>query len=139
MLKKILSIAFSLMILLSSVGLAKTIHRCMGTEMESAIGFSTTTIDCGMAKKKADCHSKAGSTSQDENDCCDEEFELLVLDQDLQKSTLHLDYSQEFVVSLVYTFLGISIFSTETNENYTDYLPPVLGQDLQVLHQSFLI
>jgi hypothetical protein len=111
----------------------------MGTEMESAIGFSTIAIDCGMAKKKADCHSKPGSTSQDENDCCDEEFELLVLDQDLQKSTLHLDYSQEFVVSLVYTFLGISIFPSETTENYTDYPPPVLRQDLQVLHQSFLI
>jgi len=127
------------MILLSSVGLAKTIHLCMGMEMESAIGFSTTTIDCGMAKKKADCHSNADSTSKDEADCCDEEFELLVLDQELQKSTLHLDYSPEFVVSLIYTFLGISIFPSETNENYTDYPPPVLRQNLQVLHQSFLI
>jgi hypothetical protein len=111
----------------------------MGMEMESAIGFSTKTIDCGMAKKKADCHSNADSTSKDEADCCDEEFELLVLDQELQKSTLHLDYSPLFVLSLIYTFLGISIFPSETNENYTDYPPLVLRQNLQVLHQSFLI
>jgi len=127
------------MILLSSVGLAKTIHLCMGTEMESAIGFSTIEIECEMAKKKADCHSKSDTTSHEEKDCCDEEFELLVLDQELQKSTLNLDISPEFVVSLVYTFFGVSIFQAEKNENYTDYPPPVLRQDLQVLHQSFLI
>ncbi|REG79493.1 hypothetical protein C8N25_13141 [Algoriphagus antarcticus] len=111
----------------------------MGTAMESAIGFSTSNIECEMAKKKSDCHSKADSTSHDEKDCCDEEFELLVLDQELQKSALSLDISTEFVVSLVYTFFGVSIFPTETNENYTDYPPPVLRQDFQVLHQSFLI
>ncbi|WP_140160532.1 HYC_CC_PP family protein [Algoriphagus antarcticus] len=137
--KKTFSIAFSLLILLSNVGLAKTIHLCMGTAMESAIGFSTSNIECEMAKKKSDCHSKADSTSHDEKDCCDEEFELLVLDQELQKSALSLDISTEFVVSLVYTFFGVSIFPTETNENYTDYPPPVLRQDFQVLHQSFLI
>lgn len=127
------------MILLSSVGLAKTIHLCMGTETESAIGFSTSHIECEMAKKKPSCHSEKDSSEHEEKDCCDEEFELLVLDQDLQKSSLNIDYSPEFVVSLVYTFFGLSVFSTEKNENYTDYPPPVLRQDLQVLHQSFLI
>ncbi|WP_425638641.1 HYC_CC_PP family protein [Algoriphagus yeomjeoni] len=137
--KKILSIAFSLMILLSSVGLAKTIHLCMGTETESAIGFSTSHIECEMAKKKPSCHSEKESSKHEEKDCCDEKFELLVLDQDLQKSSLNLDYSPEFVLSLVYTFFGVSVFPTEKNENYNDYPPPVLRQDLQVLHQSFLI
>jgi hypothetical protein len=127
------------MILLSSVGLAKTIHLCMGTEMESAIGFSTSHIECEMAKKKPNCHSEKDSSEHEENDCCDEEFELLILDQDLQKSTLNLDYSPEFLVSLVYSFLGLAIFPVETNENYTDYPPPLLRQDLHVLHQSFLI
>jgi len=138
-LKKILSIAFSLMILLSSVGLAKTIHLCMGTEMESAIGFSTSHIECEMAKKKPSCHSEKDSNEHEEKDCCDEEFELLVLDQDLQKSSLSLDYSPEFVVSLVYTFLGISTLPTETSIDYTNSPPPLLRQDLQVLYQSFLI
>jgi len=127
------------MILLSSVGLAKTIHLCMGIEIESAIGFSTSHIECEMAKKKPNCHSDKDSSEHEEKDCCDEEFELLVLDQELQKATLNLDISSEFVVSLVYTFFGVSIFPTEKNANYTDYPPPVLRQDLQVLHQSFLI
>ena len=127
------------MILLSSVGLAKTIHLCMGTEMESAIGFSTSHIECEMAKKKPNCHSEKDSSEHEEKDCCDEEFELLVLDQDLQKSTLNIDYSPEFVVSLIYTFLGISTLSTETSIDYTNNPPPLLRQDLQVLHQSFLI
>ncbi|WP_139316568.1 HYC_CC_PP family protein [Algoriphagus marinus] len=137
--KKILSIAFSLLILLSNVGLAKTIHLCMGTEMESAIGFSTTEIECEMAKKKPNCHSEQESSKHEENDCCDEEFELLVLDQELQKVQLASDYSPEFVVSLVYTFLGISFFPIENHTNYQDYPPPILRQDLQVLYQSFLI
>jgi len=111
----------------------------MGTEMESAIGFSTSHIECEMAKKKPSCHSEKDSSEHKEKDCCDEEFELLVLDQDLQKSPLNLDYSPEFVVSLVYTFFGLPVFPTEINENYTDYPPPGLRQDLQVLHQSFLI
>lgn len=127
------------MILLSSVGLAKTIHLCMGTEMESAIGFSTSHIECEMAKKKPSCHSDKQSSGHEEKDCCNEEFELLVLDQELQKSTLALDYSPEFVVSLVYTFFGISFLPTETNEHFIDFSPPFLRQDRQVLHQSFLI
>ncbi|MFT4857471.1 MAG: hypothetical protein ACI9UV_000709 [Algoriphagus sp.] len=137
--KKILSIAFSLLILLGNVGLAKTIHLCMGSEMESAIGFSTSHIECEMAKKKPNCHSEKDASEHKEKDCCNEEFELLILDQDLQKSTLNLDYSPEFLVSLVYSFLGLTIFPVETNENYTDYPPPLLRHDLQVLHQSFLI
>lgn len=111
----------------------------MGIEMESAIGFSTSQIECDMAKKKPTCHSEKPSTGHEEKDCCDEEFELLILDQDLQKSTLNLDYSPEFVVSLIYTFLGIAFFPAETNTNYQDYPPPYLRHDLQVLHQSFLI
>lgn len=111
----------------------------MGTEMESAIGFSTTEIECEMAKKKPNCHSEQESSKHEENDCCDEEFELLVLDQELQKVQLASDYSPEFVVSLVYTFLGISFFPIENHTNYQDYPPPILRQDLQVLYQSFLI
>lgn len=92
-----------------------------------------------MAKKKPSCHSEKPSTEHEEKDCCDEEFELLVLDQDIQKSNLNLDCSPEFVVSLVYTFLGISILPTETSIDYTNNPPPLLRQDFQVLYQSFLI
>ena len=92
-----------------------------------------------MAKKKPSCHSEQQSSDHEENDCCDEKFELLVLDQDLQKAQLTLDYSPEFVVSLVYTFLGITFSATETNTTYKDYPPPFLRHDLHVLHQSFLI
>lgn len=127
------------MILLSSVGLAKTIHLCMGTEMESAIGFSTSHIECEMTIKRSDCHSKKEASSHKEKDCCAEEFELIILDQDTQKSSLALDYSPEFVISLVYTFFGVSIFSAGTEQNYSNYPPPILRQDLQILHQSLLI
>lgn len=111
----------------------------MGTEMGSAIGFSTSHIECEMAKKKPSCHPENQPSEHDEKDCCDNESELLVLDQDVQKSNLNLDFAPEFLVSLVYTFLGISLFSTETNNEYQDYPPPIPRQDLQVLHQSFLI
>jgi hypothetical protein len=110
----------------------------MGMEMESVIGFSTSHIECEMTKK-SDCHSQAETTNHNEKECCNEEFELLVLDQKLQKSTAALDYSPEFVVSLVYTYLGILFFPTATNDNYAEISPPFLRQDLQVLHQSFLI
>lgn len=111
----------------------------MGSEMGSAIGFSTSHIECEMAKNKPYCHSEKQPTEHDEKDCCDEEFELLVLDQDVQKSNLNIDFSSEFVVSLVYTFLGLSFFPSETNSDYQDYPPLIPRQDLQVLHQSFLI
>jgi hypothetical protein len=35
--------------------------------------------------------------------------------------------------------LGISFYPIETNNDYQDYPPPIPRQDLQVLHQSFLI
>ena len=111
----------------------------MGTEVERAIGFSTAHIECEMEKKKPSCHGDQQTSEHEEKDCCDEQFELLVLDQDLQKAQIALDFSPEFVVSMVYTFLGISFFPTETDTIYQDYPPPIPRQDLQVLHQSFLI
>lgn len=137
--KKILSIAFSLLILLGNVGLAKTVHFCMGDEKDAAIGFSTSHVDCEMKKKTSDCHSQKESSSHEEEDCCDEEYELLVLDQDIQKSQVSNDISFDFVIAYVYTHIGLPFFSTDKNTNYQDYPPPVLKNDLQVLHQTFLI
>ncbi len=137
--KKIFSIALSLLILFGNVGLAKTIHSCMGTEMEEAIGFSASQIECGMVKKKPDCHPLKEVPTHEEKDCCEDEFELLILDQDIQKSDSNLELNHDFTISLVFAFLGITFLPIQTDSIYKDYPPPFLKQDFQVLHQSFLI
>lgn len=109
----------------------------MGMEMDQAIGFSTTHIDCEMAKAPKDCHSTTDSNSKE--DCCDEEYELLVLDQEIQKGKFQLDQSFEFVVAFVYTHLGLSLFEETSLVAFSDYPPPIPQEDLQILFQSFLI
>jgi len=137
--KSSVSILLAFLLLISTVGMAKTTHWCMGHEMDSAIGFGEKHLDCGM-ELPVDQENEA--TPEDPSSCCENKTQHLQLDDDFQFSqvdfqlnpTFTLPYIQVFVFVFEFDFFNIQegYFLVESSPD-----PPKL--DFQLLYQTFLI
>ena len=132
--KSSVSILLALLLLFSTVGMAKTTHWCMGHEMESAIGFGEKHLDCGMELPTED------STTDDPSSCCENKTQHLQVDDDFQVSQVEFQLSPSFTLPLlqVFVFEG-DFFSIQEIVFPTELSPPVPKRDFQLLYQSFLI
>ncbi|WP_449500890.1 HYC_CC_PP family protein [Algoriphagus lutimaris] len=138
--KKIISIVLSLILLFTSIGMAKSTHFCGGLEMLSELSLNASHINCGMEQKKPDCDTNDGKVHvHQDSGCCDNEFEVLQLDEDfsINKASFHLNL--DFAFALVHTFIFKVSLEETTATTYSDYSPPFLKQDHQVLFQTFII
>ncbi|SHO59565.1 hypothetical protein A8938_0202 [Algoriphagus zhangzhouensis] len=126
------------MVLFSSVGMAKTTHICMGEEMESALGFVATHLDCGMETSSS--HSNEdGKAHLEKSKCCENQSQQIQLDDEtsLKKQQSQLDFN--FAVAFVQVFIFGLDQESDADPTFSPYYSPPLDQDLCVLHQSFLI
>lgn len=137
--KKIFSIALSLILLISSIGMAKSTHFCGGLEMLSELSLQANHIDCGMEEKTPDCSSEESHDHIKSKTCCDNEFELLQMEDDLNIVKSGLDLHFDFALAFVHTFIFNGQVQESTSSENPVYTPPVLRQNHQILFQSFLI
>ena len=130
------------MVLLSSSGFVIQKHYCQDELKEIAI----------YVKAEA-CHTKVSDKPpcpfhpQEEQpeglakkDCCNNEVELVKLDQEFQPETFELDLSKEEVSS---AFLEEGLINYQVNEgtspvHYLNFKPPLLVCDHIVRFQTFL-
>ncbi|MBN7800509.1 hypothetical protein J0A67_06540 [Algoriphagus aestuariicola] len=135
--KASVSIVLALLVFFASVGMAKTTHFCMGMEMKSELGFGEKHVDCGMNMPMD--HSENESDQQDPQSCCENVTTQVQVDDEVQLKKVEINLSLDFALALVQVFVfGIEPLSTEKSQ-FPTYSPPPIEQDLQVLHQSFLI
>ena len=134
--KSSVSILLALLLLFSTVGMAKTTHWCMGHEMESAIGFGEKHLDCGMELPSED----SNTSSEDPSSCCENKTQHLQVDDDFQVSQVEFQLSPSFTLPLlqVFVFEG-DFFNIQEVVFPTEHSPPVPKRDFQLLYQSFLI
>lgn len=133
-----ISILLALLVFFASVGMAKTTHYCMGTEMKSELGFAAKHVDCGMEMPMN--HDENSSDNQkDPSSCCENVTEHLQVDDDVQLKKLDIQFHLNFAVALVQVFVfGLEPSLDEPNTFSADYTPPI-SRDFQVLYQNFLI
>jgi len=141
------------LMLFSSIGFSMDVHFC-GGKIET-IGFYGKADECDMMKKaemqkqshaccpstkkvKSHCQKKSDSISKE--DCCQNETFLLQSTDDGQTSnTLDLATTDLTFVSL-FVFNQLFNFDSETEiNNFNHYSPPLIPQDVTILHQVFLI
>lgn len=123
----------------SNIGVAKSIHLCMGSVMMAEFGISTKHLDCGMDMQNDD-NSSNSNKSIDASECCQNQFELVHNDKDQNVKVLKIDAAQViFIAAFTHSFIfGIApIIITEqpTPKN----TPPSIEKDFSVIFQSFLI
>ncbi|TDK41930.1 HYC_CC_PP family protein [Algoriphagus formosus] len=133
--KRIVSIALSLVVLFSTIGVAKTTHLCMGHAVESEIGISPKHLDCGMNMPK----SSEESSSEDPETCCENVIEKLQVEDDFSIQKADLKFEINFLAAFIPVFLlGLDFFEAPLSAVVYFESPP-LPTSLHILHQVFLI
>ncbi|WP_339841896.1 hypothetical protein [uncultured Maribacter sp.] len=135
-LHKITAVFMAAVVLMTTMSFAVDMHYCGDTLVD--FSFVHQVESCGMEKAQviANCETSIAS----EKSCCTDKQLIIEGQEDLKVSFDHLTLEQQIFVAS-FTFSYINLFEgIETNEvPFVNYAPPFLKQDVQVLHQTFLI
>ena len=143
---RIFALSMSLLLLLSSVGIAADFHFCQGefknfalfTKAKSCHEIAEMQASCHKSKNGS-CHEAAVSCSTDEeNGCCDNNTELLQLDVEYSFSGFAIEYDLQFDQAILPSKEKLAVPALRYAAEYQNYKPPLLIEDLTVRFQSFL-
>jgi len=155
--KQLASISLAAIILFLNIGFSITNHYCEGDLKESAVTLGSKDLECEMRSGSSkmgemdgmtdcgmedmtSCETPADDMTGLHNDCCENEYLPLKIDDIYEKQTVeNLNVNYKFVAAFVISY--INLFSTNNlkSKEYITYSSPLLEQDFQVLHQSFLL
>ncbi|WP_203296170.1 HYC_CC_PP family protein [Luteirhabdus pelagi] len=134
-----MSIALSLLLLLSSSGISYSQHFCGGMEMMAKLTLGEAHLSCGMDKAVDVCDEPSVSEPDDDS-CCNTEYTSVETDDTFVKASFDVDFD----VTFAYAFVSVFVLDIQTNldaeqPSFSEYNPPPLDRDLPVLYQTFLI
>lgn len=136
--KKILSIALSLMLFSGSIGITMGTHICGDRVLKSEWLLGRSALDCGMeVAMQCPVHSTAASLTK--KGCCDNVYLSIPQDQKILPGVLSVIPDFIFITC---AFPGLNIPGTSSvspDYAYPIHSPPVATFDRQVRYQSFLI
>ncbi|MDF9795624.1 hypothetical protein OKW21_000887 [Catalinimonas alkaloidigena] len=127
MIRKLIHIILSMILLLSTTGVAISKHYCGGELSAVEVGH-----------EKMSCCDEPDDMPED---CCHDEQLTFLVEQDFQLSAFQFDCFALAVTALL-PYLDLSALFDEQKANVTEfklYLSPLIAQDIPVLLQSFLI
>lgn len=132
--KKISTTLLSFIVLFSSMSFAIDEHYCGNNLMD--VSYFGDADNCG--SEEVTMNSSSSSVKQ--NNCCKDETTLLessIFNKEKFINLQHVDAEVLFFKANSYlgTYKDIAI----EIEYYTNFSPPDIAQDIQVLHQAFLI
>jgi len=133
------SMAFfmAVVVLMTTMSFTVDIHYCGDTLVDFSLYQKAE--GCGMEKAQASkiaCENPMLS----QKSCCSDEQIVKQGQDDLKVSFDKLTFDQQvFVASFTYTYINLFEGTTSKEVPFTDPSPPFIRQDLQVLHQTFLI
>ncbi|WGF93952.1 HYC_CC_PP family protein [Aequorivita marisscotiae] len=138
--KKTISIFLSILMLVSSSGIAYAQHFCSGMEMMAEVTLGDKLLSCGMEEDAlaTDCDDK--NLAPEAHDCCKNHITKIQTDENFAKASFDLKLNKTFVATFVSVFVlqEVEIASAE-KIFFADYSPPPLEQDLNILYETFLI
>lgn len=128
---KIVSSAMALLLLLSTVSWTVDKHLCMGRVMD--ISFFAQADDCGM-----DVAATLLETT--DNHCCADETFTVKGQDDLKLTWNDIPLEQQlFLAVFAQSYLGTLLHIGQQSDPLHKYPPPLLVEDLNILHEVFLI
>lgn len=102
------------------------------------MGLKASHIDCGMEQKTPDCDSDEDHQTHFKSSCCDNEFELVNMDEDFSFAKAGINLHLDFAVAFVHTFIFNGNIQETSIAEYSYYTPPILKQDHQVCFKPSL-
>ena len=131
---KFISVVMAVVVLLSTMSFSVDMHYCGDMLVDFSIIEQVKT--CGMEKVKTDCEN----TTITEKSCCTDAQLNVEGAESMKVSFDQLSFDQQvFVATFTYSYINL-FQGIDSNEfSYKDYSPPFVKQNVQVLHQTFLI
>lgn len=136
--KTLVSISLAILVLFSTIGMAKTTHFCMGHAMKSELGFGEKHLDCGMEMPMDHSENKQDN-QKDLSSCCENITEHLQIDEDVQLKKFEVKIELNFALALVQVFIFGIDSSLQENPEFPHYSSPPPVEDLHVLYETYLI
>ena len=133
--KQVISILLSILMLLSSTGIAYAQHFCGDYEMLTEITLGEKSLSCGMVMQDDTCADEDG----EDHDCCDNEYTKVSTDDDFSKASFNIEFENGFFIAIHNPELTSIVVDTLKETVYTNYYPPPLIKDFPLLYESFLI
>lgn len=136
--KRFVAILLSTLMLVSTMGFTVSTHYCGGKAIKSHLTLGKSALSCGMKKTPRMCNSDS-QHEMTKKGCCENKYLSIDLDDDYQPVIADIDINVEFVFTFVYTYVQLIYFDVDREIAFSDYSPPPVRQDIQVLYQTFLI
>ena len=130
--------------LFSNMGFTIASHYCRGHLVKTQLVHGAQSFGCCMAKMTQElvkeCESPTVQKPVNKKGCCENTYQSLELDEDysLEKQVL-TKADVQLVAVFVYTYLHLVTPDGNTDIATSHPSPPLLKQDIQVLHQTFLL
>ena len=119
--KKLLSIVFATLILLSGMHLSLAAHLCGGEVSAVKLSFTHEKASCGMCAEQTATTNK---TVENES-CCKDEMSFLAVDNNYSPSTLQINHTANQLLQVFDIPKTIGIVSIHTNSALnTNVQPP---------------
>lgn len=116
-------------------------HYCKG-ELKSVALFSKAE-PCHSKKAVTSCpfHPPSDEEQPEKKGCCDDESELIKLDEEVEVPQLNLDLADhpQLVAALLVTVNLLSVSSDRKTLHYLNYKPPLIVRNLFTSLQTFLL
>jgi hypothetical protein len=133
------AIFFILLLLVSSANITLGTHFCGGYAVDSQLMIGHQHLDCGMSGMDQ-MMSNADHSTQSiiKMQCCDNEYLTIITDDNFQNNTLATNFNWDFL-EIPAIELSNLLLTCEDVIHFKEYNPPLIGRDLPIWHQSFLI
>ncbi|WP_339665367.1 HYC_CC_PP family protein [Maribacter arcticus] len=133
---KSMAVFMAAVVLMTTMSFAVDMHYCGDTLVD--FSFVHQAKSCGMEKTQVIASCETSTVS--EKSCCTDKQLIKEGNEVLKASFDHFTLEQQvFIASFTFSFINL-FEGTESNEvPFIDYAPPFLKQNVQVLHQTFLI
>ena len=134
--QKTISILLTILILASSSGVTYAKHFCGDFEVISTLTMGKKSLSCGMVMEADDCDKN----EEDPIDCCKNTYKNIDTDDNFVNSSYDLQISNNFISGFISSFvLQYVSFSDKKIHLFNGYDPPPIYEDIQVLHEVFII
>lgn len=143
LMKKVFSIILSFILLVSHISFIIGTHYCGGEAVETKVMFDKTHLGCGMPDMDLSCEEAVQTNTHDatiENiPCCENEFQTFQFTNEFVKEATPVTFTVNYAIAFIYATANFELFSNIAPQSFTDFSPPPLEKDIQVLFQTFLI
>lgn len=124
------------LVLLTTMSFAVDMHFCGDTLVD--FSFVQNVKTCGMEKAQSTVGCESPVLSK--KSCCSDKQFVKEGKDDLKITFDSLSLDQQlFVATFTYTYINLFEGTQSLDVPFTDYPPPFIERDVQVLYQSFLI